>query len=221
MSRLFYQFKNIVNERPELLKDKVFADKWITSDWQTFQFFDRKIKNNDTLAFLAYMGNAKALTWVPKRLKRNREFVFNIVKTDPHGKAWTYIHFEFSDDDEIVSTLIGKNGLQLALASERIKENKELVLKAINHNPNALKFAGNKLKNDPEVVLRALTLGIDRGEAMRNSLFLIWRFAGQELKETCKEKTGNDLIQCLQSMVERQKLQTKYQIPKTTQPLAL
>lgn len=222
MSRLLYQFKNIVNERPELLKDKVFADKWITSDWQTFQFFDRKIKDNENLAFLACTGSVKALTWVPKRLRRNRKFVSDIIKIDPQGKSWNYIHFEFGDDEEMISALIDGNGEKLALASLRLQENKEIVLKAINSTPDALLFAATSLKNDPEVVLAAIKkrfVTLDIGN--RNLVFLTWKYTGIELKQKCEGRTGEDLIQYLQSMSERQKLQGKYQITETSKTLAL
>lgn len=222
MSHLLYQFKKVTTERPELLKDKAFANVWIEKDWQTFQFFDRKIKDNENLAFLACTGSVKALTWVPKRLRRNRKFVSAIIKIDPQGKSWNYIHFEFGDDEEMVSTLIATNGEKLALASLRLQENKEIVLKAINSTPEALLFAGTSLKNDPEVVLAAIKkrfVTLDLGN--RNLVFLTWKYAGVELKQKCEGRTGEDLIQYLQSMSERQKLQEKYQIIETAKTLAL
>lgn len=222
MSHLLYQFKKATNERPELLKDKAFAAVWITKDWQTFQFFDRKIKDDENLALLACMGNVKALTWIPKRLRRNRNFVSDIIKIDPQGKSWNYIHFEFGDDEEMISALIDGNGEKLALASLRLQENKEIVLKAINSNPDSLLWAATSLKNDPEIVLAAIKkrfTTLDIGN--RNLVFLTWKYVGVELKQKCEGRTGEDLIQYLKSMSERQKLQAKYQIIETAKTLAL
>jgi len=81
-----------------------------------------------------------------------------IVEIEPdHDPTFYYKLFHvYKDDYDIVLAVVVKNGLELQLASDRLKDNEEIVLAAVVKNGLALQFASDRLKDNEEIVLAAI-----------------------------------------------------------------
>ncbi|MEG0576976.1 MAG: DUF4116 domain-containing protein [Bacilli bacterium] len=87
-------------------------------------------------------------------LDNNKQVILNSVTRN--GLNIKLASQKLKNSEEIVKRAISNNGLALEYASKKLKDNKELVLLAIKNNPDSYYFAGLNLKNDPKIIKSVL-----------------------------------------------------------------
>ena len=97
--------------------------------------------------------NGWYLDELPANLKKDRDIVFEAVKSEPG--AIEYADKPLQDDKEIVNMCIinSKNGMLMKHAGKKLKKNKEFIMNLLKKTKDnyVFEYADKSLENDPDL----------------------------------------------------------------------
>lgn len=179
--------KMVLKYADDFKGDKDIVVAAVRRDNLALSFVEDKWQQDKDVLKAAIENVVKECNWSPinafyethPSLKKNRDFMFGVVKQDASwfkgacGDDWSkdreftlaatednsllfYVDDSLTTDRDFVLEAVRKNGLVLHHANKQWKEDKQIVLAAVEQNGMALKYAADKLNSDRDVVIAAV-----------------------------------------------------------------
>ncbi len=105
-------------------------------------------------AFLEELKRDSRVSSIPEEFRDDEEIVFTIVSKD--GSALASADEELKDDEKIVLAAVRNNGYALKFGSEKMRDNRNVALAAVQKDGSALEFASERIRDDKEIALTAI-----------------------------------------------------------------
>jgi len=135
-------------------KKRILKKLMNSGDIKSFESDLKKINGLETdkdFMIKAIRINQKAWEHADETLKNNRDFTLKAI--NENTSVLNYIH---TDDDEIVTAAVTKQGTALMYATKEMKNNKDVVTAAVKNEGTALEHANEDMKNNEDVVTAAV-----------------------------------------------------------------
>lgn len=174
----------VLAKLPKLNDNKSFAISLIKEDPRNYKFLSERLKNDISIALVAFERDGLLLEHAGENVKKNRSVTSLAVKNN--GLALEFAHNKYQDDNDIVAIAMHQNlyakyfvgpkmklkfytekkkqtllavqtdGTLLRFADTELRNDFDIVWSAVHQNGLALEFASNKLKSDKFIVSEAV-----------------------------------------------------------------
>lgn len=151
--------KPILEKIPKLNDNKAFVISLIKEDPRNYKFASEKLRNDLSVALIAFELDGLLLEYAGEKIKNNRTLTSLAVKNN--GLALEFAHPKFQDDNDIVAIAMHQNLYAKSFIGSKMKlkfysEKKKQTLMAVETDGTLLRFADTELRNDFDVVWSAV-----------------------------------------------------------------
>lgn len=149
----------ILEKLPKLNDNKEFAISLIKEDPRNYKFISDRLKNDISVALVAFEIDGLLLEYAGDNVKKNRSLTSLAVKNN--GLALEFAHPKYQDDNDIVAIAMHQNLYAKYFVGPKTKlkfytEKKKQTLLAVQTDGTLLRFADTELRNDFDIVLNAV-----------------------------------------------------------------
>lgn len=149
----------ILEKLPKLNDNKSFVISLIKDDPRNYKFVSDRLKNDISVALIAFELDGLLLEHAGDNVKKNRSLTSLAVKNN--GLALQFAHPKYQDDNDIVAIAMHQNLYAKYFVGPKIKlkfytEKKKQTLLAVKTDGTLLRFADTDLRNDFDIVLQAV-----------------------------------------------------------------
>lgn len=151
--------KPILEKLPKLNDNKAFVISLIKEDSRNYKFASEKLRNDISVALIAFEKDGLLLEYAGEKVKNNRTLTSMAVKNN--GLALEFANPKFQDDNDLVAIAMHQNLYAKAFVGPNMKlkfysEKKKQTLLAVGTDGTLLRFADSELRNDFDVVWTAV-----------------------------------------------------------------
>lgn len=151
--------KPVLKKLPKLNDNKAFAISLIKEDPRNYKFLSDRLKNDISIALIAFELDGLLLEHAGENVKNNRSVTSLAVKNN--GLALEFASTKYQDDNDIVAIAMHQNLYAKYFVGPKMKlkfytEKKKQTLLAVQTDGTLLRFADNDLRNDFDIVLSAV-----------------------------------------------------------------
>lgn len=151
--------KPVLEKLPKLNDNKAFVISLIKEDPRNYKFASEKLRNDISVALVAFELDGLLLEYAGEKVKNNRTLTSLAVKNN--GLALEFADPKFQDDNDIVAIAMHQNLYAKNFVGSKMKlkfytEKKKQILLAVETDGTLLRFADSELRNDFDVVWSAV-----------------------------------------------------------------
>ncbi len=150
---MFYSKKipAIFQEYKKLSKEQVIIE--INKNEYNYRYLSKYYRNDSELAKVAINQSKYAFLSLSQRLKKNKEFVIEVLKANNKNTAiYPYLNNTLKKDEDIVALCLSFN--PKIISNIRPISNRELLIRAINlYSLHLFEYASFNLKKDKKLIL--------------------------------------------------------------------
>ncbi len=110
---------------------------------------DTLLDNENMMKVILQKSGFENFQYISERLKESRDYILEIIPIAP--KVYEFLN-QYHDNEGITLVAVKEDGMNLRLASWRLREDKEVVLEAVKNNPHSIQFGSYELQNDEKLL---------------------------------------------------------------------